>query len=149
MKATVEGDEHFSKGHMLPITAWAKEWTCGRGKRQLRSSSKSCPGGAPVTDRDMRVFSARGSALPTSLLPVWQVREATWQNKAKPDKKPLNYIFPVHVHWLERQPDIQMGPRTQTGYKGVLPSPFSSVELTGSHRVHWHLNQTFLYLLQR
>lgn len=95
------------------ITSIGRTW--GRGKRQLRSSSKSCPGGAPVTDRDMRVFSTRGRALSTSLLPVWQVREATWQNKAKPNNKKitLNYIFLVHVHWSERQLDTQMGPGTQ------------------------------------
>lgn len=25
VEATVEGEEHFSKGYTLPITAWAKE----------------------------------------------------------------------------------------------------------------------------
>jgi len=48
LEATGE-DELFSKGHTLPITAWAKHWTCRRGKRRnSKAHAKSYPRGATL-----------------------------------------------------------------------------------------------------
>lgn len=43
LEAKVEENQSFSKGHTLAVTAWAKPWTCGRGKRLIAGPSKLIP----------------------------------------------------------------------------------------------------------
>lgn len=65
------------RGTGFPSPLGPKSERVGQVGDSSGAPANSCPGGAPVTDSNMRVFSTRGSAVPTSLLPAWQVGEAT------------------------------------------------------------------------
>lgn len=90
LETKVEEKQSFSKGHPLAVTAWAKLWTCDRGKRLIPGPQQTHPGGTTLTDNDKIAFSTRCSALPTlsALSLAGKERYMTEQGQDRQKKTP-------------------------------------------------------------